>query len=209
MVSSSDDAPTLSSTGLSTSQLTVMTVCTGNICRSPMAESILRAKIEEAGLGHYVTVDSTAITSGEVGSPIDPRAYEVLSANGYDPLPSHQARQVTLPMAASRTLLLPMTAQHARALRRLFAGGILPATSADPATTPDIRMYRTFDPALADVVGHDDFAGKDGSWHSADDASWDIADPWYGGPDDFELTLAEVEAGAQGIVAYLRERLAA
>jgi protein-tyrosine phosphatase len=51
-----------------------MTVCTGNICRSPMAEVVLRARFESAGLGDLVVVDSTGISNEEHGNPIDPRA---------------------------------------------------------------------------------------------------------------------------------------
>ncbi|HYQ73675.1 MAG TPA: low molecular weight phosphotyrosine protein phosphatase, partial [Cellulomonas sp.] len=39
-----------------------MTVCTGNICRSPMAEVVLRARLEDAGLGDRVLVDSTGVS---------------------------------------------------------------------------------------------------------------------------------------------------
>ncbi|WP_370741039.1 arsenate reductase/protein-tyrosine-phosphatase family protein [Cellulomonas telluris] len=61
----------------------VMTVCTGNICRSPMAEVVLRTKLEEAGLADVVEVDSTGISDEEHGNPVDRRARAVLRAHGY------------------------------------------------------------------------------------------------------------------------------
>ncbi|MCL1900324.1 MAG: low molecular weight phosphotyrosine protein phosphatase, partial [Promicromonosporaceae bacterium] len=61
----------------------VMTVCTGNICRSPMAEIVLRQALAAAGLGRDVTVESTAVYSEEQGNPIDPRASRWLVAHGY------------------------------------------------------------------------------------------------------------------------------
>ncbi|MGZ4661190.1 MAG: arsenate reductase/protein-tyrosine-phosphatase family protein, partial [Arthrobacter sp.] len=52
----------------------VITVCTGNICRSPMAELMLQAALEREGLDGLVEVDSAGITGYEAGRPIDPRA---------------------------------------------------------------------------------------------------------------------------------------
>src|SRR5690606_42013990 len=77
-------------------KLRVMTVCTGNICRSPMAEVVLRERLVEAGLDGQVEVDSTGTTGYEVGSPMDPRARTVRRAAG-DPDPGTdgpRARQV-------------------------------------------------------------------------------------------------------------------
>lgn len=57
-----------------TSPYRVIAVCTGNICRSPMAELMLSAAFAEAGLGDLVMVDSAGTTAYEAGRPIDPRA---------------------------------------------------------------------------------------------------------------------------------------
>src|SRR5690606_2490155 len=70
----------------------ILVVCTGNICRSPMAEIVLRDRLDAAGLADVV-VDSAAVTSGEVGSPVDHRATAVLSAQKYV-VPMRAARQV-------------------------------------------------------------------------------------------------------------------
>ncbi len=159
----------------------IMTVCTGNICRSPMAEVVLRDRLEAAGLGGRVRVDSTGISSEEHGRPIDPRAQRVLSAHGYD-VPSHRAHRVAAEELAERDLVLAMTADHARVLRRL----------AGPTGDDRIRMFRSFDPA----------APTDGP-----ERLLDVDDPWYGDQDGFELTLAEVEAAADGIVDHVRSEL--
>ena len=52
----------------------VIAVCTGNICRSPMAELMLAAALEREGLEGLVAVDSAGTTGYEAGRPIDPRA---------------------------------------------------------------------------------------------------------------------------------------
>ena len=74
---------------------TVMTVCTGNICRSPMAEIILRAEFERRGLADKVNVESSGVSDEEYGNPIDRRAVKVLKERGYE-LPAHHfAHRIT------------------------------------------------------------------------------------------------------------------
>jgi len=165
----------------------VMTVCTGNICRSPMAEVVLRDRFEAAGLGMRVVVDSTGIGSEGHGNPIDHRARAVLSEHGY-PVPVCAARQVRATDLTASDLLLPMTSVHAQALRRL-------AGAADDVAGR-VVMYRSFDPAAPRVAPGEP------------EHVLDIDDPWYGGREDFEDCLAQVEAAADGIVDHVRAALA-
>jgi protein-tyrosine phosphatase len=158
----------------------VMTVCTGNICRSPMALVVLRDRLSRAGLDGAVVVDSTGISDEEHGNPIDRRAARVLALSGYE-LPTHQARRIIRADLASTDLVLAMTSAHARSLRALARD--------DEALHGRVRMYRSFDPD----------APVDGPEHLLD-----VDDPWYGDQSDFEVTLAEVEAAADGIVAHVR-----
>ena len=164
----------------------VMTVCTGNICRSPMAEVVLRRRFEDAGLGDRVEVTSTGISDEEHGNPIDHRAQAVLREHGY-PVPRRAARQVVPTDLTANDLVLAMTSLHAQALRRL-------------AKTPDVGqrvlMYRSFDPDAPAPVGR------------ASEPVLDIADPWYGGPEDFQVCLEQVEAAADAIVDHVRAALA-
>ena len=162
----------------------LMTVCTGNICRSPMAEVVLRDRLAAAGLADRVVVDSTGISDEEHGRPVDHRAARVLAAHGYE-VPDHSARQVTAVDLAARDLVLAMTAAHARALRRLARG--------DAELESRVVLYRTFDPA----------APSGGPEHLLD-----VDDPWYGDEAGFEVTLEEVEAAADGVVEHVRAELA-
>ena len=57
-------------------------VCTGNICRSPMAEVIVRSKLEDAGLGDAVRVSSSGIGDWHVGHKADERARRELANHG-------------------------------------------------------------------------------------------------------------------------------
>ena len=117
---------------------TVMTVCTGNICRSPMAEIILRAEFERRGLADKVNVESSGVSDEEYGNPIDRRAVKVLKERGYE-LPAHHfAHRITRDEIERTDLFLPMTASHMRALLRQLP----------QAKRSEVHMYRSFDPNL-------------------------------------------------------------
>lgn len=166
-------------------KLRVMTVCTGNICRSPMAEVVLRERLVEAGLDGLVEVDSTGTTGYEVGSPMDPRARKVMREAGYtDPgIDGHRARQVRAADLGERDLVLAATSEHVHALHRLL--GVRPG---DFDAAPHVRLIRSFDPAAGAV---------------------DLADPWYGDETDFVQCLAEIEATVDGIIAEIESLRAA
>ena len=59
-------------------------VCLGNICRSPMAEGVLRQRLGEAGLGDRVRVDSAATGRSHLGHPPDERAVACAARHGID-----------------------------------------------------------------------------------------------------------------------------
>lgn len=159
----------------------VMAVCTGNICRSPMAEVVLRTAFVEAGLERQVLVHSTAITSEELGNPIDPRARRVLTEAGYE-VGEHQARRVQARDAASTDLALAMSAQHVRGLLGL---GFEPER---------VVLFRAFEHGVPSEPAH-----------RAD--APDTPDPWYGDHHDFLDTLRIVEACAPNVVDYVRAQL--
>ena len=92
-------------------------VCTGNICRSPMAESVFRARVAEAGLDGLVEVDSAGTGGWHEGDAADPRTVSVLEENGYDS--GHTARQFQPSWFARLDLVIALDAGHLKALRRL------------------------------------------------------------------------------------------
>lgn len=62
----------------------LLIVCLGNICRSPMAEGVLRARLRDAGLEAAVLVDSCGTGGWHAGAPPDPRAIACAARNGVD-----------------------------------------------------------------------------------------------------------------------------
>ena len=165
---------------------TVMTVCTGNICRSPMGEIILRHEFEQRGLGDAVRVESSGVSDEEYGNPIDPRAVKVLRERGYAIPAKHFAHRITRNEIADTDLFLPMTASHMNALLHM-----LPLSKRS-----EVYMYRSFDPDLPDP-------------QPGCESEIDLVDPWYGGPREFETAIDQIEAVAPYIANYVEQQLEA
>ena len=108
-------------------------VCSGNICRSPIAEKVFAAELERAGLAEGVRVTSAGTGGWHVGDPADERAAAVLRAAGY---PSdHRARQVDADTLGA-DLIVALDDTHRRALSRAGAGRVRLLRSFDP-TAPE------------------------------------------------------------------------
>jgi protein-tyrosine phosphatase len=112
--------------------LRVVFVCTGNICRSPIAEKVFVHELERAGLAHAVEVGSAGTGSWHIGSPADERAAELLRAEGYPD--EHTARQVDAELL-SADLLVALDNSHRRALQSMVP---------EPER---VQLLRSFDPA--------------------------------------------------------------
>ncbi len=111
----------------------VVFVCSGNICRSPIAEKVFATELERAGLAEGVRVTSAGTGGWHVGDPADERAAAVLRAAGY---PSdHRARQVDADTLGA-DLIVALDDTHRRALSRAGAGRVRLLRSFDP-TAPE------------------------------------------------------------------------
>ena len=155
----------------------IMTVCTGNICRSPVGEYLIRQHAQEAGVP--VTVTSSGISNEEEGNRIDPRAAAQLATRGIDPS-AHRASVFTVEDFDRNDLILAMDAPHYLRLKAL-------ARNDDDKAK--IRMMRSFDPKV--TTTHLDQLG--------------IYDPWYGSERDFVYTTDLIDAAARGLINHLKQ----
>jgi protein-tyrosine phosphatase len=153
-------------------------VCLGNICRSPMAEAVLRAELARAGLSGAVPVESAGTGDWHVGERMYGPARSELDRRGYDGS-GHRARQIEPSWLARYDLVLAMDADNLADLRRM-AG--VPAAGR-------IRLLRSFDPGLMD---DDPFGGQ-------------VPDPYGGTPAQYAQVFDLIEAAVKGLVQRLVE----
>ena len=99
----------------------VCLVCLGNICRSPMAETVLRAELDAAGLNGTVVVDSAGTGDWHVGDAMDPGARSALASRGHDGS-AHRARQFEPSWLSRYDLILAMDTRNLVDLRRMARG---------------------------------------------------------------------------------------
>lgn len=98
------------------SQPSILFVCLGNICRSPLAEAALRAQSVAAGVA--MTIDSAGTGDWHVGRPPDPRAQETARKHGLD-ISSYRARQVTTEDFHRFGHIFALDQQNLKDLRRI------------------------------------------------------------------------------------------
>ena len=152
-------------------------VCSGNICRSPTAEAVLRTLADETGLD--VQVDSAGTGGWHAGDDMDERSRATLESAGYR-FDRHRAKQFTPAHFAERDLVVALDAGHRDVLWWLAA------ETADPdAARGKIVMLRAFDP-------------------EAPPHELDVPDPYYGGPNGFEDVLDLIERACRGLLDELR-----
>ncbi len=99
----------------------VLFVCLGNICRSPMAEYILREKVSESGQADKFFVDSAGISAEEEGNPVYPPARMELAKHGII-CENKRARHLSREDYAAFDYILCMEQWHAQRARTIFGG---------------------------------------------------------------------------------------
>ena len=131
----------------------ILFVCHGNICRSPMAEFLMKHLVEQEGIAHRVEIASAATSTEEIGNPVYPPARRKLAEHGIG-CAGHAARQLTNRDYAYYDLLVGMDRANIRNMQRICGG--------DPAGK--IRLLMSY-------------AGKDREvadpWYTGDfEATW-------------------------------------
>jgi protein-tyrosine phosphatase len=154
-------------------------VCLGNICRSPIAEVVLRSLLDEdAALRDRVVVSSAGTGDWHVGGPMDPGSAAVLTARGLDPS-THRAQQMTADLVGDFDLLVGLDTRNVAALEEMVGD----------RRRPLVALLRDFDP--------DGVPGQS------------VPDPYGGATESFEAVYAQVAAACQGLVDRLPVLLAA
>jgi protein-tyrosine phosphatase len=145
--------------------LRLLFVCSGNICRSPTAETVMRRLVDEAGLADEIVVDSAGTGHWHVGEPPDPRAVAAARERGLTV--GGVARQITPTDFEEFDLILAVDDENLRRLRRITV----------PGTEHRVRKL----------------------------APDDVPDPYYGGPDGFDLVLDLLDKDCRALLDELRQ----
>lgn len=99
----------------------ILFVCHGNICRSPMAEFVMKDLVEKAGLKDRFHIESAATSTEEIGNPVYPPARRKLAEHGIS-CAGHAARQLTRKDYDQFDWLIGMDFANLRNMRRMCGG---------------------------------------------------------------------------------------
>ncbi|NHI17994.1 low molecular weight phosphatase family protein [Microbacterium excoecariae] len=193
----------------------ILTVCTGNICRSPMAELILGARL--AGTGIHV---SSAGVRAPVGREMTPDAARLAEESGADPsaASAHRARYLDESVLAGVDLVLAMTREHRRAAVELAPAKLKVAFTArefarlaETLTDAEVRqeVAGEADPArrlrrALDLVSSARFDVDP----PADPSDDDVVDPYQRSRDVYDQALAQLLPGVEQVARVARLALA-
>jgi protein-tyrosine phosphatase len=156
----------------------VVFVCTGNICRSPIAEVTTRALADAVALadgtelGDRLIVTSAGTGPWHEGEPMDPRTAAALRRAAF-PEHAHIAHQISASGLRESDLIVALDRRHLQTLRSL---------GTDPSR---LVLLRSFD--------------------SSAGAAADVPDPFYGDELEFDACVAMIVAGCRGLVSALAD----
>jgi protein-tyrosine phosphatase len=151
----------------------VCMVCTGNICRSPMAEIVLRDIVQQAGLAHRVSVTSAGTGDWHVGEQADPRTIAALADRGFD-ASQHRAKQFDPSSFDELDLIIALDRTHERAIRSW-------ATS--DSDRSKIRLLTSFDTDPGRQL--------------------DVPDPYYADAATFAAVLSSIERACAALFSQI------
>ena len=158
---------------MSADPVSVLFVCLGNICRSPLAEGIFSSLAESRGLADRFRVDSAGTGAWHTGEPPDTRSIDIAAAHGVRL--AGVARQVTRQDFHDFDVVVAMDRSNRRSLERLRGRGA-------GAGKADVVMMRAYDPRGGDP---------------------DVPDPYYGGSHGFERVYRILVRSCEGLVEDL------
>lgn len=158
---------------MKTTEVSVVFVCLGNICRSPLAEGFFRELVEKAGLSDRIEIDSAGTSNYHIGELPDRRAREAARRRGIEL--TSRARQLKRADLDRFDFVIVMDSENQRDVERLANGRCR------------ARIQRLLEYA-------DSFDAED------------VPDPYYGGPEGFELVCDMVEHACERLLTHIREQ---
>jgi protein-tyrosine phosphatase len=187
----------------------ILTVCTGNICRSPVAERLLQAGLDQVQPGAFAV--RSAGTHAMVGDPIQPLSADMIRTYG-GTADDFAARQLTPNMLKESDLVLAMTAKHRGAVMQLdasllkrtftireFARMLEVLEQRDtPEAAVDLPAFWRALPARAASVRHLALAG--------DATDNDVVDPYRRGPERYRQMEDELAPAILTILRFARQQ---
>ena len=135
----------------------VLFVCLGNICRSPMAHGVFRAKLAKAGLLGKVEIDSAGIGGWHVGNSPDERAQEHSERRGYD-LSDLRARKVTRDDFTTFDRIIGMDDDNLHDLNALSG----------PENAEKVSLFMSYAPHIGGAIPDPYYGGDEGFTHALD-----------------------------------------
>ena len=151
----------------------VVFVCTGNICRSAMAEVVFRRFADSAGLGDRIVSSSAGTGDWHVGEPADARTIAALERRGYDGT-RHRAKQFDSGTFAENDLVIALDRSHSRILR---------SWARDESEADKIALLLDF--------------------HAPAHGVLDVPDPYYADAAMFDTVLGMIESASRALFRQL------
>ncbi len=176
----------------------ILFICHGNICRSPMAEFILKDMLQKKNLADDFYVASAATSDEEiwrgVGNPVYPPAKRILAAHGIS-CEGKQAVQLKRSDYKAYDYLICMDDRNVSNAKRILGGD------------PEGKLHKLME--YASEAHNMDNSRYIREARRTDGVQWsgyarDVADPWYTG--DFEAAYADIVNGCEGFLRYLEHR---
>jgi protein-tyrosine phosphatase len=132
----------------------VLFVCTGNICRSPMARGVFRTLVRDAGLADAFTIDSAGTYEGHVGQPASLLAIEAARLRGYD-IADHRARLLTNEDLAHFEHPMAMDRSHLAAMRWMAPRKLQDRPQMLMRAAPELNVIDVPDPYGGPASGYE------------------------------------------------------
>ena len=196
---------------LDSPQLRVLLVCTGNICRSPLAEQVLRGEAAKMSLSDVLKFESAGVMA-QVGGDVHPQTVESMNKLDLKPEP-HVARQITRDLILGSDLILVATTEHRSELARTAMKAVPQAftmkefvriaeyvSSGGNNDNPDLHKKFLSTNTVAERIA---LAAQFRGYAPRASSVEDIIDPWGQSSQVFDQVASEILELSSGVMQYL------